>query len=89
MTEQPQTAFLLIARYGQPVVPVERVAKDYLPHLNDIQVNRKAAKQDMPFACFRAEKSQKSAWLCNLIDVGAWLDKSRDAALKDWQAMNR
>lgn len=88
MTEQSQTAFLLIAKYGNPVVPVERIAKDYLPHLNDSQIKRQASTQALPFACFRAVKSQKGEWFCNLIDVGSWLDKSREVGLKDWQAMN-
>lgn len=89
MSEQPQTAFLLIARYGQPVVPLQKVATDYLPYLNDKQVKEKARKQQLPFICFRAEPTnQQSTWLCNLIDVAVWLDKARDVAAKDWQAMN-
>lgn len=72
------TAFLLLAEFGQADVPVETVCARYLG-LNAGQAKRQAACAGLPFPAYRAG-TQKSPWLVRITDVAAWLDKERERA---------
>ena len=86
--DQIDISFLLAARYKKPVVLLEEVIADYLPHLNIDAANRRANKQSLPFPVFRGD-SAKSPWLVNISDLAIYLEKRRNEAIKDWEAMNK
>jgi hypothetical protein len=78
------TAFLLMAQYdGRAVIPVEEVCRDYFHHLSVDKFVRKAATGDIRLPIVRMEASQKAAKGVHLIDLAAYLDKRREAALKE------
>lgn len=78
------TAFLLMAQYnGRAVIPVEEVCRDYFSHLSLDKFVRKAATGDIRLPIVRMEASQKAAKGVHLMDLAAYLDKRREAALKE------
>lgn len=82
------TAFLLMAQYdGAAVIPVEKVRKDYFPHLNDREFIRKLSRAEIPLPMVRLDDSQKTAKGVHLTDLAAYLDKRRAAAVKELTAL--
>ncbi len=82
------TAFLLMAQYnGQAVIPVEKVCKDYFSHLTPEKFMRKVAAGEIALPIVRMEASQKAARGIHLQDLATYLDKRRDAAQRELNAM--
>ncbi|WDU60973.1 pyocin activator PrtN family protein [Pseudomonas poae] len=78
------TLFLLMAQYnGQAVIPLETVCRDYL-NLSYEQAKRKqlAGELDLPIIRLGG-RSQKSALGIHLSDLANYIDKQRDAAVKE------
>lgn len=86
--EQFDAAFLLAMKYKSPVVTLDAVIADFMPHLKIETAKKRAGKQDLPFPTFKAEESAKSQWLVNITDVALWLNKQRENSVKDWKSMN-
>lgn len=80
------TIFLLMAEFEQADIPLDKVATKYLD-LEPAKAKRLAARQELPFPVFRAG-SQKSPWMVNINELACYLDKKREEAKKDWQAIN-
>ena len=76
----------LLITYEKPHVPLDVIARDYLPHWSDREVKRRAKVQNLPFPVFR-ESSQKAAYLVDLKDVAAWLESMRESATQLHQRM--
>lgn len=82
------TAFLLMAQYdGAAVIPVEKVRKDYFPHLNEREFIRKLSHAEIALPLVRMDESQKTARGVHLNDLAAYLDKRRAAAVKELTAL--
>ncbi len=88
IVDEIDMAFLLAARYKKPAIFLEDVILDFMPHLTIDAANRRANKQTLPFPVFRSD-SGKSPWLVNISDLAAYLESRRDAAKRDWTAMNK
>ena len=83
------TLFLLMAQYdGRAVVPVDAVCKDYFSHLTLPKFLRKVSSGEIDLPLVRSERSQKSAKGVHLSDLAAYLDKRRDVALYERDALN-
>lgn len=79
------TRFLLMARYDAiPVIPLERVRKDFFPHLSQPHFLRKLNDHAIPLPVIFIEPSQKSQRGVHLEDLAKYLDLRREAALKDF-----
>ncbi len=72
------TTFMLMAQYNKAVVKLEDVSKEYFGIGKDVAFNKAKAGQ-LPVPAFRAGNSNKAPWMINLSDLGAHLDKCRDA----------
>jgi hypothetical protein len=84
------TAFLLMARYdGLPIIPVEVVCKDYFAHLTVEKFLRKVLAGEISLPIVRSEASQKCAKGVHINDLAAYLDKQREAALKECAQLKR
>ena len=85
--EQAQTAptlFLLMAQYnGRTVVPLDQVCRDFFGHLTVEKLLRKALRGDIALPIVRIETSQKAQRGVHLVDLAAYIDKRRAAALKE------
>jgi hypothetical protein len=82
------TLFLLMAQYdGQAVIPVDRVCKDYFSHLSFDKFLRKVGAGEIEIPVTRMEASQKSARGVHLQDLAAYLDKRREAAVREMKAL--
>lgn len=79
-------SFILLMRYKMPIVLLDTIVQDYLPHLTLSSANRRAAKQDLPFPVFKLDGS-KSNYYVNIDDVAAWLDSVHQTSRQDWQNM--
>ncbi len=79
------TAFLLMAQYNaQAVIPVEKVVKDYFPHLSTDKFLRKVAIGEIKIPLTRIEGgSQKAAKGVHLTDLANYIDDRRAAAIKE------
>jgi hypothetical protein len=78
------TLFLLMAQYnGQTVVPLDQVCRDFFGHLTVEKLLRKALRGDIALPIVRIEMSQKAQRGVHLVDLAAYIDKRRTAALKE------
>lgn len=79
------TAFLLMAQYdAQAVIPIDKVVRDYFPHLSTDKFLRKVAVGDINIPLLRIESgSQKAAKGVHLTDLAQYLDDRRAAAVKE------
>ena len=78
------TAFLLMAQYnGQAIIPLDLVCRDYFAHLTPIQFTRKATDGEIDLPVIRIETSQKATRGIHLGDLANWIDKRREAAVKE------
>jgi hypothetical protein len=78
------TAFLLMAQYNaRAVIPVDLVCKDYFPHLDSAKFVRKVSAGEIKIPLVRIEGSQKCAKGVHLQDLAEYLDKRREAAIKE------
>lgn len=78
------TLFLLMAQYnGQTVVPLDQVCRDFFGHLTVEKLLRKALRGDIALPIVRIETSQKAKRGVHLVDLAAYIDKRRAAAVKE------
>lgn len=79
------TAFLLMAQYdAQAVIPVEKVVRDYFPHLSTDKFVRKVALGEINIPLVRIDSaSQKAAKGVHLNDLAKYIDDRRAAAVKE------
>jgi hypothetical protein len=78
------TLFLLMAQYnGRTVVPIDQVCRDFFGHLTVDKLLRKALRGDVALPIVRIETSQKSQRGVHLVDLAAYIDKRRGAAVKE------
>jgi Pyocin activator protein PrtN len=77
------TLYLLMAQYnGKTVVPIDQVCRDFFGHLT-VENLRKALRGDLPLPIVRIETSQKAQRGVHLVDLAAYIDRRREAAIKD------
>ena len=82
------TVFLLMAAHdGKAVLNLDEVARDYLGFSHKVAIQRKAKAGEFPFPVFRLGNSQKSPWLVSIEDLAAYIDKQKEAAKRDFQAL--
>ncbi|MDU7561433.1 MAG: pyocin activator PrtN family protein [Acinetobacter baumannii] len=86
--DQFDAAFLLAMKYKSPVVKLEAIITDFLPHLTIETAKKRANKQNLPFPAFKGEDNTKATWLVNITDVALWLNKRRENSTKDWQNLH-
>jgi hypothetical protein len=78
------TLFLLMAQYnGQTVVPIEQVCRDFFGHLTVEKLLRKALRGEIALPIVRIETSQKAKRGVHLVDLAAYIDKRRAAAVRE------
>jgi hypothetical protein len=78
------TLFLLMAQYnGQTVVPLDQICRDFFGHLTVEKLLRKALRGDIALPIVRIETSQKAQRGVHLVDLAAYIDKRRAAAVKE------
>lgn len=83
------TAFLLMAQYdGRAVIPAETVCRDFFSHLTLDKFLRKQAAGEIDLPLVRIEASQKSARGVHLLDLAAYVDRRREAALREHRALH-
>lgn len=83
------TAFLLMAKYdATPIIPVDKVCKDFFPHLTTVKFLRKVSDGSLALPLVRIEASQKSAKGVHLQDLADYLDKRREEAAREFQRMH-
>ena len=86
---RPNTAFLLMAQYnGAAVITIEMICRDYFRHLTVDKLLRKLLAGEIALPIMRMEKSQKAARGVHLNDLADYLDKQREAALKECRQLN-
>jgi hypothetical protein len=78
------TLYLLMAQYnGKTVVPIDQVCRDFFGHLTVEKLLRKALRGDLPLPIVRIETSQKAQRGVHLVDLAAYIDQRREAAIKE------
>ena len=82
-----ETAFFLMAQYGQPVIPVDRLVKDYFNHLTLRSFLRKVDEGNLPIPLVRMEDSQKATKGVHINDLATYLDDQRAKGLRTFNQM--
>lgn len=83
-----KTSFILLAQYdGLAVIPLERVQRDYFPHLGVEKLVAKMVRGEIMLPLVRIEASQKAARGVHISDLAKWIDDRREAALKELKAV--
>lgn len=83
------TLFLLMAEFdGQAEIALDDLCPKYTG-MESAKAKRAAARQSLPFPCHRATRSQKSSWLVHVQDLAEHLDRERQAARREWEAINQ
>ncbi len=82
------TTTMLFLRYKKPIVALNTIIADYLPHLNEKSARRQANTCSLPFPAFRTSNSTQAEYFVNISDLAMWLEKEQEQARQDWQAMN-
>jgi hypothetical protein len=78
-----------MAQYdGRAVIPAETVCRDFFSHLTFDKFLRKQATGEIDLPLVRIEASQKSARGVHLLDLAAYVDKRREAALREHRALH-
>ena len=78
------TLFLLMAQYsGRTIVPIDQVCRDFFGHLTVDKLLRKALRGDLTLPIVRIENSQKAQRGVHLVDLATYIDRRREAALKE------
>jgi hypothetical protein len=74
--------------HGAAVIPLEMVCRDYFRHLTVEKLLRKILAGEIALPDLRIEKSQKAARGVHLSDLADYLDKQREAALKECRQLS-
>ncbi|MDI1345170.1 MAG: pyocin activator PrtN family protein [Pseudolabrys sp.] len=78
------TMFFLMGRYGsRTVIPIEEVCRDFFSHLTPEKLLRKVLRGDIALPIYRAETSQKAMRGVHVVDIAAYIDKRRAAAVRE------
>ena len=83
------TLFLVLAQYqGLAVIPIERVAADYFPHLTAGTLIRRVAEGKIDLTITRIEASQKAARGVHVADLAKYIDTQRELAKKEMDQLH-
>ena len=69
---------------GRTIVPIDQVCRDFFGHLSVDKLLRKALRGNLALPIVRIETSQKAQWRVHLVDLAAYIDKRRNAAVKEY-----
>jgi hypothetical protein len=70
--------------YKAPAVPLSDICEQYLG-LGYEEALKKAARGELPVPTFRLSNSRKAPLMVSCEDLGAHIDKARDAAAEQWR----
>jgi hypothetical protein len=83
-----KTSFCLLALYdGLPVIPVDRVCRDFFSHLSPDKFIRKCSSGEIRLPLLRIENSKQSAKGIHIQDLADYIDQRREAAQKELAQM--
>ncbi len=80
------TMYMLMAQFnGQTLIPISELSD--LLNLSEATMNRKAAKQGLPFPVARLGEGQRSPYMVKLHDLADYVDKVFKQSERDWKLM--
>lgn len=83
------TFAVLMMRYQyKSMIPLEDVARDYLPSCNKTELHRKAKKGKFEFAIVNTGTDNRPAYFVPLLSLAAWIDTKTKEAIDDHYAMH-
>lgn len=80
------TVFLLMAEFETSQIPLSVVAEKFL-NLTPSYADRQATLGKLPFPTYRDTRSQKTPRLVHISDLAEWIDKQRNEAAKELNAI--
>ncbi|EML7933163.1 pyocin activator PrtN family protein [Providencia rettgeri] len=81
------TVFLLMAEFETSQIPLDIVAEKFLK-LTPGYADKKATLGELPFPTYKDDKSQKSPRMVHISDLAEWIDKRRNEAKKEFNAIH-
>ena len=82
-----KTTFLLMAEFGSPTVPLDKVAEKYFSIATKAEATRRAQAHSLPIPAFRMG-GQRSQWFVHIDALAKYIDDCNEEAQKAWRAMN-
>lgn len=74
---------------GKVIIPLADVCRDYFSHLTPEKLIREVMAGQIPLPIVLIERSQKSAKGAHLQDLADYLDRRRQEARKEFEALYR
>jgi len=81
-----ETSFALLARFGTPLIPLEKICEEFLG-LKPKTAESKAKAQALPFPTLKLRDSERSPTMVKVEDLGAYIDKKYEQSQKEWQSV--
>lgn len=78
------TAFALMAVYGGPTVPLDKICEELLG-LSRQEAMRQAATGELPLAVFRLNNSRKAPYVVHIANLAKLIDDARERADDTWK----
>lgn len=78
------TSLALMSLYRAPAVQLSEICERFFA-LSYEEALKKAARNELPVPTFRLTSSRRAPLMVSCEDLGAWIDRARDAAAQQWQ----
>lgn len=78
------TSLALMSLFKTPTIPLAEVCDRFFC-LSYEEASKRAARNELPVPTFRLTQSRKAPLMVSAEDLGAWIDKTRDAAAAQWE----
>lgn len=81
-----ETSFALLARFGTPLIPLEKICEEFLG-LKAKTAESKAKACTLPFPTLKLRNSERAPTMVKIEDLALHIDKKYDESQKEWQSV--
>lgn len=78
----------LMIAFGNTHISLETARIEYLPHLSEAVIKRRAKVQSLPWPVIKVDDSNKAKLLVSIKAIAEWLDSKEAEAKDEWQKIN-
>jgi len=81
-----KTTFALLARFGSPLVPLDKICEEFLG-LKSKTAENQAKACTLPFPTLKLRNSERSPTMVKVEDLAAHIDKQYEESNKEWRSV--
>lgn len=83
-----KTAYILLAQYETPLIPLDIVCRDFFQHMTPTTFMRKSLAGEIKLPVVRIDDGQKAARGIMLSDLAQWIDDRRADAVRELEKIH-